>query len=265
MKHKQICLFAAAAAGICGFGLRLWNLIAGKDETGLPVWEHPSVALLLAASLLFLLVFLVLSVRSPGRSGEKDVLRYNRAGFGLSCAGAALILISVAGEFARSLVSGPGFSAPLLCLLGIAAGFCLLGIAGQRHRGKEPMPPAELVPSLYLVIRLVFDFRDWSTDPMILDYCTRLFALIFMNLAFYHSAGFCFGKGKPRRTLFYSLAAVFFSAVSLADCFTGGWPAAMEYLGAALWLLPVTVCLLRPRQAPPEPEEVPEGETGEEA
>ncbi len=248
--RKCIYLFALAAAAVCGLGLRLWNLTAGVDAQGLAVADHISVWLLIATSVLFLLVFLVLSVCAPGRSGASDVLQYGNGLAAVSYAAAFLLIVSAGWKFGKELSAGASFISPLILLLGLLSGFCLIGVTTLRRNNCKPVPPAELIPDLYLLLKLVFDFRNWSTDPMILDYFPRLFGLIFVVMAFYQSTGFAFSAGKPRRTMFYSMAAIFFSAVSLADGIAdGSIVSILETIGFCLWLLPVVLCLLHPRKS----------------
>lgn len=256
--RKCIYLLALAVSAVCGLGLRLWNLTAGVDAQGLAVADHISVWLLIAASVLFLLIFLVLSICAPGRSGAADVLQYGNGLAAISYAAALLLIISAGWKFGKELSDGSSFVSPLILLLGLLSGFCLIGITTLRGNSCKPVPPAELIPDLYLLLKLVFDFRNWSTDPMILDYFPRLFGLIFVVMAFYQSTGFAFSTGKPRRTMFYSMAAIFFSAVSMADGITGGnIVSILEAVGFCLWLLPIIICLLRPRKPDPKTQPAP--------
>lgn len=256
---KQKCLYLASliAAAFCGLGLRFWNLTSGTDAQGLPVPNDISVWMLVICSGLFLVVFLVLSICAPAQRAGTEVLRYGKALTVLSYGGAALLLFSAGHSFGSALKTGADLFSPLLLILGIVSGFCMLGVASLRGAGKKPAPPAELIPTVYLIIKLVFDFRNWSTDPMILDYFPSLFALIFVVLAYYYSAGFAFSQGKPRRTLFYAMAAIYFSMVSAADgIFSGDWPAILEHVSFILWLLPVVWRLLTPVTAETPPEQI---------
>ena len=75
--------------------------------------------------------------------------------------------------------------------------------------------------SVYLIVRLIVNFQKWSTDPSLNDFVYHLFAAISCMLAAFQLAGFSFGKGKRRITLFWSLCAVYFSAISIVDCLCG--------------------------------------------
>jgi hypothetical protein len=260
MKLKKIYLPLLAALSLLGGGARLWNMKSAIDSQGLFVEGHPSTYLLAGLSLVAVLLLLLLSARSPGRSGEGSVLYGNSP---VSIAAGVLLLLGVLLEFVEALVSGPGLSAPILCLLGIVAGICLLVVAVGRKQGKSFHPCFDLLPVLYLLIRLILNFKSWSTDPIILDYCFLLFALIFSLLGFYHSAGFCFHQGKPRKALFYASAGIYFSLMAAVDGIVDGSIAtAAIYLSLLLWLWPIVSRLLVPREAPkveqpPEVEEDP--------
>ena len=51
-----------------------------------------------------------------------------------------------------------------------------------------------MIPALFFAVRLIMDFRLWSQDPQILDYCFDLFALLSIMCATYYLGGFCFAK-----------------------------------------------------------------------
>jgi hypothetical protein len=248
MKLKKIYLPLLAVLSLLGGAARLWNLKTAIDSEGLFVAGHPSTYVLVALSLISVLLLGILSIRSPGRSGEALVL-YSRSP--VSSVAAFLLLLGVILEFVEALVSGPGLSAPILCLLGIVSGICLLVVAAGRKRGRCFHPCLELLPVLYLLIKLILNFKSWSTDPIILDYCFLLFALIFSLLGFYHSAGFCFDQGKPRKALFYASAGIYFSLMAAVDGILDGSIATFAiYLSLLLWLWPIVSCLLLPREAP---------------
>ena len=149
-------------------------------------------------------------------------------------------------------MSRPGFSAPIMFLLGLLGGFCAFATAVLRRGPGKRSPAPEMVPVVYLLIKTMLNFKRWSTDPVILDYCVQLFALIFTMLAFFRGAGFVLNQGKPRRALFDCMAAVFFCAAAMMDgIHTLSLSAIITYGGFLLWQLPVIWDLLTP--SPPDP------------
>lgn len=255
MKQKPMLapfLFALAAA-VAGSILRMWSLNAAIDEQGLPT-NHISNYVFAGVSIAVVIVFLLLSYRSPGRSGRHTVLVSGAGSFVLSMAAAALILVGSGMEFGEALIAGPGISAPIMCLLGLLGSICCMVSACFRRRGQTAYPVTELVPILYLIIKLIFNFKSWSIDPIILDYCVILFALIFTLLAFHRGAGFVFDHGKPRAALFYAMTAVYFCAAAMMDGIADlKLSTIVTYCGFLLWQLPVILCLLVPSGPDPAP------------
>lgn len=109
----------------------------------------------------------------------------------------------------------------LIPLLGAACAVTLVAFARKCLRHEKPSPLLYMIVSIYLVVRLIVNFQKWSTDPSLNDFVYHLFAAISCMLAAFQLAGFSFGKGKRRITLFWSLCAVYFSAISIVDCLCG--------------------------------------------
>ena len=239
MKHKSSYYIILALAAIIGCGLRFWNLTAGIDTQGLPYSGHISAYLMAGCWVLCSTLFAGISKSRSGLSGDHSVLYCSGSSALFGYLGAGFILVSALLRFVDALTAGPTMSAPIMLLLGLLAGICLMVTAYMRSHSRITTPPLELLPELYLVIQLILNFKHWSTDPIILDYCVLLFAMIFVVLAFYYGTGFLFDSGKPRLTLFFSLCAIFFSASAVLDGIMDHDAAtATAYLGFILWLLP---------------------------
>lgn len=253
MNHKRtlVPMLFACASALVGCGLRLWGLYAGVDSQGLP-GAHISTPVFAVASIAAAAIALLLACRSPGRSTRYSVLSCGRFGFDLSVIAGGMIAVGACLEFSESLLSGPGMSAPVLCLLGVAGGLGGIISANLRRRGQKAYPYGELAVVLYLIFKLIFCFKEWSTDPIIMDYCVMLFALIFTLLAFHRGAGFVFDRGRPRATLFYAMAAVYFCAIAVLEGIVrGSVSTAVIYCGFLLWQPPVIFCLSAPSEKEP--------------
>ena len=237
-----LALIGAPAAAL----LRLFALTGTRDDLGLPAMNGATWALIAGAAV-YLILALLCAGRTPCKSGRRQVIRYGRGGFVCALAAAALITLGAVLGFAGNLAEGPGITAPLLVLLGLLGGIgCFVSAWGRQDRNRR-LPAAELLPVLYILVQLIISFKGWSTDPIILDYCFRLFGLIFALMAFLRGAGFCLDQGKPARTLFWSLGAVFFCASAMMDGILGLRPAlAASYLGCMLWQFPLILSLGRP-------------------
>lgn len=255
MKRNILSLILLPLAALAGCGIRYWNLTAGIDAQGLPISHHPSAFVLAGWGIFCFLLFAILAVRSQGRSGKSAVLHSHGVLSVIAYFGAVMFFFSAIADFAAALVDGAGISDPIMCLLGLFSGICLFVTAWMRSHGKATYPPLELVPDIYLVVKLILNFKGWSTDPIILDYCIMLFAMIFVVLGFYYSTGFLFDQGRPRLTLLFTLCACLFSAVAIVEgVFDGSAATIVEYLGFIAWLLPVA-CAVSAPSAPDAPKE----------
>ena len=105
-----------------------------------------------------------------------------------------------------------------LAVLGILAALSWIVQAACSCRGKKPHAAIYFLPVICWGVRLVRDFRVWSRDPVILDYCYSLLALIFALCAMLELGGFAFDRGKRRLTAFFTLGGIFFAG-------GGQWPA----------------------------------------
>lgn len=248
MKQKPTLapLIFTLIAAVGGSILRLWSLHAAMDAQGLPT-AHISSLVFVGTSIAVVAGSLLFARFSPGRSGRYEVLSDSTGSLVLSIAAAILILAGSGIEFAEALLAGPGISAPIMCLLGLAGSICCVITALLRRRGQDAYPITELIPIVYLVVKLILNFKEWSIDPIIWDYCVILFALIFNLLAFHRGAGFVFNRGKPRATLFYAMSAVYFCAAAIMDGIADlSVSTIVTYSGFLLWQLPVILCLLSP-------------------
>lgn len=144
---------------------------------------------------------------------------------------AGSVLLAVGGFL--MLVQSAGF-ARLIGGVAILAGACLALASLTRARGNMPKVGLYVAVVLFYVVKLFYDFRHWTVDPAVLDYCFWLFAAICFMLATFHAAQFCFDLGKRRVLTFFALMGIYFGAVSLADLQGGE---ALLCAGGALWML----------------------------
>ena len=241
-----VCTLVVSALGAT---LRNLQLQYAFDEAGLPVTGSGLTIALAAVCLLGVLILLPGCKALPGRKAFSDNFPPCAVCFGLSAVGAAAILIGSAGSVWQAMPFGASILDLLPGFLGVFAALCIFMAAYGKYKGAKPMAALYLVPFFFAAVRLVLDFKNgWSSDPIILDYCFEMFAMLFAMTALYHLAGFCFDRGLRARTAFWSLAGVELCAVSIAD---GGACNMLVFSGLALWLLTNAWQLLRQE----EPEE----------
>lgn len=250
MKHKHLHILLLVLGTVIAVLTRIWNLSAAVDEMGLFISGHPATTALAAVGILFVLAFLASALRSPGRGEDHRVMTYSAGQAATALVAGAFLL---AGSL-MNLLRGLTMENLIIAILGIAAAICMMLLYRPRKEGRQT-PGMELVPVIFLLVKLILNFKYWSTDPLILDYCVMLFALIFTLLAFYGIAGFAFDRGKPRRTLCYASCGILFAAMAVADGILSSDPGtALTYGGFVLWLVPAALCLLAPHAVPPKQE-----------
>lgn len=213
-------MMVCAAAGY----LLRRNQLAAFDSAGLPdgsrVWGL--VILCLAAVLLAAAAALTAEERKelPCRAEPFGAVLFLLAAALLAFGN---LMVFFRGSAASSIVR-------VTAVLGVISGVCF---AAAPFREERKPAVLWLLPIAYYILQMIFSFKGWSTDPIILDYCFKLFALIFTMLGVYRLGGFAFGGGSRRLSLFFTLGGVFFCAVTLAD---GGTVHVLQTAGGLLYL-----------------------------
>lgn len=188
---------------------------------------------LIAFSVLVALLFWLVAASLERRAEYQAVFRPLRRDLLLSLVGSLALGAGCVLRFSASSQIGK-----LISVLGLVGAGCLIVAAVFRMRGTAPAGILYVPAALYYVCRLFSDFRRWTIDPAILDYCFSLFALIFFMLAIYHTGAFSFDHGARRRLCFYSLGGVYFGAVSMAG---QSLPAMLIYGAGACLCLSSTI------------------------
>lgn len=231
--------------GAAGFLLRIWLLATGFDEKGLLISGHPAIWLLGLLSTA-MIVFLFLGT---GRLLEAPKYRFN---FPASLPGGVGTVLAAAGILICTLVeafAGPDPFGIAVCVAGAITVPALCWIGCCRWKGIHPSPVFHVAASIYLLLRLVWMYRQWSSDPQLQDYVFQLLALTCLMLACYNRSAFDANMGTRRAYVFFNLAAVFFCLVSLPGC-----DSAVFYFSTGVWML-TNLCSLIPMKTTPGEEE----------
>lgn len=224
--RKEIFLPAlAVAGGAVGFGLRKLELSTAFDvDTGLHIAGSSATTTLVVLTVLMfgLLFFLSQGERRRFRGSFDDAFiaeentLYATTGvlsaFLLACAGVALIWYFIKG-YDSSVTK---LMLAFLCLVSCP---CVMATVKNNFKGERQGKYnfTLLVPAYTCCMWLVAAYQDRAADPVILDYVYELLAIIAILLSLYHLASFSFERGSVHRTTFFSLMAVYFSMVTLAD------------------------------------------------
>lgn len=100
---------------------------------------------------------------------------------------------------------------------GIVAGLGLLFVGACRLLGKKPGFLCHSALSIFFALQMISQYRRWSADPQLMDYCFYLAAFICLMLTAYFLAGFEAHMPNPRGLLLFSLAGFFFCCVALPE------------------------------------------------
>ncbi len=225
MKKALLPPLAALAAGAAGFFLRRWELASAFEaDTGLPIPGAP------ASLVLFL--FSLLAVLGAGLTARRLLWGRTTASFHAAFFSGESLFITCDVIAAALLIGGGGFGvwnyvnsvekslfslllAGLLVLSGVSVG--IVGRQAYRNEGDGKYNAFLLLPAFTFCLWLILSYQNRAGDPIILDYVYHILAIITTLLALYRVAGHSFDKGQTRTTLWFSLMAVYFSCVSLAD------------------------------------------------
>ena len=135
---------------------------------------------------------------------------------------------------------------------GTLGGLLLFAAVVQTLRNRCPSMLLYAALTLMLAFQLIFDFRAWSVDPKIADYCFRLFAAICLMGLSFQLCGFTAGMGRRREAILFCLPGTFFCLLCVADGTAG---LVLSYLGGGLYLLGELWTLLAPPRRRSVPQE----------
>ena len=256
-------------ASVLGLFLRWLQLTRVFDSDGLPTTGHPLTLGLSIYCVVVVVAIAVFCLRLPKRKTAQAVYRRSRVSTATAAAAGVLLLVACLLRIVQSLLGLHGTSQQFLSALsilvdvfGFVSALCILAAAAKRYTGRKSNAALYIVPFLYIMCRLVLDFKSWSSDPIILDYCFQLFALICTMSGAYRIGGFCFDEGRRRLTAFWSMAGVFFSIVAMPGSEVGEL---YFYFATALWMFSITWMALRAVRDPAPPQQQAEGQANKPA
>lgn len=227
---KYLVLGAGAAALV----LQLLLYATGIDEEGLLRRGHIAGILIGLLSVVTLVGLCLLTRNITGPEQYADCFRANTPG-GIGClAAAAGILITTISEMGDASDT----VALLTRLLGFASAAALAVVGFCRLSGAKPFFLLHAVPCIYFAIRMICQYRFWSSDPQLQDYCFQLLACVALMLMSYHHAAFGADMGSHKRLWFFSLMAVYLCCLSIA-----GAESRLLYLGTGIWAFTDLSCL----------------------
>ncbi len=210
LKHDNLP-WLTLLCGSIGLVLRLWLLSTENDKGFITRW-HISEILLTVLTVVFIAA-LFLVTRSLTQ-GNKYRFNFPVSPVGAVCAALAaggIALVSLAQLFGATILLDR-----ICWLLGLPAALALLYAAYCRWQGTQPHMLLHAFLCTWLILVLVCQYRHWSADPQLENYCYQLLALVFAMLSSYHRAAFAADFGKRSSHAFFSLGCVYFCCLSVA-------------------------------------------------
>lgn len=223
--RKKLYPLLALLFGVAGFALRIRQLtLARAPKTHMLLPHHPATCALIALTAGALLVLVICSATLSRQAqdwcssfqSESGLLRtlsaIGAAGFGA----AALLLCQelIAAGLPSSLRENP-FQAVFVILLLVSCAAALSLIRWNGRKGALSLSP--VLPGFTSCIWLVLTYHSNASNPSVLAYIWQILAVIAACFAWYYTAGFAFQRPRPRRTVFFHLAASFLCITAIAD------------------------------------------------
>lgn len=237
-KYEPLPLLALClGGGLAGFLLRLY-MNTHCYENGL---LHRSCAVHMLLILLSVITLGGLAFLSRGMG--RDSRFHRNYGPSAAAAGCCFIAAALLLYGAVTGLSGSHGLALAVTIGAFPASACLVFFGISRLNGRRCAFLFPLGASLFLALRLLYRFRLWSADPILTDYYFAMLANVSAMLAAYHTAGFCLDKGSRRRSIFFSLAAIYFCLICLAD----GKEGLLFHCAVIFWMAGALPRLKKPR------------------
>lgn len=211
--RMKLLRYAILSAGLLGMLLRSLLYATGMDPKGLLAPNHWTTWAMLILTALILAVLVAATHKSQGPAAYGDCFP---ASF---CQGAAsLLAAAVIALRSLSLLPQAADTMDLAAsAFGMVAGIALITVGICRFAGKQPSFLCHSALSIYFALQMICQYRHWSADPQLLDYCFYLLAFICLMLTSYFLAAFDAGMGSHRALWFFSMAAAYFSCLAIPE------------------------------------------------
>ena len=142
---------------------------------------------------------------------------------GVTTLGGVIAMLNVSLDALRGLYT-------VIAALGILCGLSFPLICAAAHKRYSPGLTSLLMtlPIIMFCLWLIACYKANSNNPNLWAYAIEIITVCCLIIAFYYTAGFPYGKAKPRYAAFFCMMGAFLGIVILADG---------RYLGLQLMLL----------------------------
>lgn len=106
----------------------------------------------------------------------------------------------------------------IFAIMGILSGVAIIMISNLSYEKKHGMTGTlSCIITIFLFLWLVMTYTENNTNPALIEYCYKCFALAATTLSFYYAAGHYYGKLTPKRTVVSHFIGVYFCLVTVLD------------------------------------------------
>ena len=216
----------ALVAGVVGFYLRileLWNIF--DERTGLPERGAAVTIILIALSVALLLIVLAFSYitvkRHSSPEGFENAFGTEPLKYPVTFTIIGIIWLGATVKHFLDVNTAGGLPAAEIYFSVLSAmsaiSIILFNIEVYQNPQRRTKLALSVVPVLFMCFWLILLYRQNASNPVLLSYSYSCLAIMFAALGLYYTCGFVFCKPAPGKTIFSSLAAIYFCFVTLAD------------------------------------------------
>lgn len=230
-QRRVLAAGSLAVLTLLGSLMRSGQLHSIFDAAGLPAAGHPLSWMLGILTVLVIVLSVLFAQLLPrgGSAGEACVVQ-----FAVQTLAGVLVLAGAAVGLFAQIRTQPVSYHTALYFLQMLSGLCMIGAGWLQYKDQKPGVGYFAVVCIWQLLTLLLNFRGWSMDPTILDYCFRLFALVSGMCAAYHIGALSLEQKGRRMAAFWCMAGSFFSVVSIFGE-RANW--CLAELGMGVWLL----------------------------
>lgn len=232
MKKTAIIFTAVTAAlGAVGAALHSIQINTALDaSSGLAIRFAPISICMTAVAVLALVIIFVLTFLVKGRDVEPvyHIAYAAKTPFALilsAILGAGMIfgayLCIRFGVGIRSTETLVLVLSIFAALAGVAY-FVMCLMAYLRKSGSETMLCSFIIV-LFLCLWLIVYYQEKAADTAMISYVYDFLAICAAAVSSYYSAGYAFGRSRPRSTLFFSMATAFFCLTAMPKAMTSAF------------------------------------------
>ncbi len=211
-KSHILATFVFGVGLICWY-LQLWFYHTGIDARGLLVANHPAVFMMLLLCIGAIAGVIVYIRDVVGPIPYKNLFPKSWFSFACTMLGAAGILITDISE----ILAKQDAITILSAIFGVLAAACLVIAGLLRILRMRPRYWLHGIVTIYLMVHLICQYRNWNSEPQLLRYGFQLLASVSLMFSAYYRTMLDSGNPCRKPYLFFACSAILLCCLSLND------------------------------------------------